>query len=146
MDAMVAVTSLMRAQQILVAELDALLRPHDLTFARYEALVLLTFSREGRLSLSKMGARLMVHPTSVTNIVDRLEGAGLVVREPNPNDRRGRFAAITERGRKVVERATTDLTGSRFGLGGLSGEDLDVVFRVLRRLRLDAGDFAEPDD
>ena len=46
--AMAAVTSIMRAQQILLAELDALLRPHGLTFARYEALVLLTFSRGGR--------------------------------------------------------------------------------------------------
>jgi hypothetical protein len=39
---MAAVTSIMRAQQILLGELDALLRPYGLTFARYEALVLLT--------------------------------------------------------------------------------------------------------
>lgn len=76
--AMAAVTSIMRAQQILLAELDGVLKPYGLTFARYEALVLLTFSREGALPLRKMGERLMVHPTSVTNTIDRLETQGLV--------------------------------------------------------------------
>jgi len=60
-DAMAAVTSVMRAQQILLAELDALLRPYGLTFARYEALVLLSFSRKGALPMRVIGERLMVH-------------------------------------------------------------------------------------
>lgn len=81
---MAAVTSIMRAHQILLSQLDTLLKPHDLTFARYEALVLLTFSKTGALPLSKIGERLMVHPTSVTNTVSRLERAGLVRRMPNP--------------------------------------------------------------
>ena len=79
-DEMHAVTSLMRVHQLLLGELDEVLRPHGLTFARYEALVLLTFSRKGSLPLGKMGERLQVHPTSVTSIVDRLEGTGHVVR------------------------------------------------------------------
>lgn len=141
-DAMAAVTSIMRAHQILLAELDALLRPYGLTFARYEALVLLTFSREGRLQLSKMGERLMVHPTSVTNTVDRLESAGLVTREPNPRDGRGTLAAITEAGREVVERATRDLTAAKFGLGTLTEAELAGLFAVLRRLRIEAQDFS----
>src|SRR5262245_24338014 len=87
--AMAAVTSIMRVQQILLGELDALLRPHGLTFARYEALVLLTFSRTGALPMRLIGQRLMVHPTSVTNIINRLEQQQLVVRRPNPRDGRG---------------------------------------------------------
>ncbi len=75
-----AVTSLMRVQQLVLAELDEILRPHGLTFARYEALVLLTFSRRGSLPLGKMGERLQVHATSVTSIVHRLEAAGFVRR------------------------------------------------------------------
>src|SRR5215469_4861756 len=80
--AMAAVTSVMRAHQILLSELDTLLRPFELTFARYEALVLLSFSRTGALPLRLIGERLMVHPTSVTNTIDRLERAGLVARRP----------------------------------------------------------------
>ena len=115
---MAAVTSIMRVQQILLAELDALLRPHGLTFARYEALVLLRFSREGALPLRLIGQRLMVHPTSVTNIINRLEAQGLVARRPNPRDGRGTLAEITAAGREVVERATADLMAADFGLGG----------------------------
>ena len=56
-----AVTSLMRVQQLVLGELDEMLRPHGLTFARYEALVLLTFSRAARCRSGKMGDRLQVH-------------------------------------------------------------------------------------
>ena len=83
-DAMAAVTSIMRAQQILLAELDAVLRPYGLTFARYEALVLLSFSRRGALPMRVIGERLMVHPTSATNTIDRLEGRASWSGGPTP--------------------------------------------------------------
>jgi DNA-binding MarR family transcriptional regulator len=138
---MAAVTSIMRAQQILLAELDALLRPYELTFARYEALVLLSFSRTGALPLRVVGERLMVHPTSVTNIISRLEGQQLVTRRPNPADGRGTLAEITLAGRAVVERATRDLMAAEFGLGGFEPGQLKEIFDLLRELRLSAGDF-----
>ena len=139
--AMRAVTSIMRAQQILIAELDGMLRPYGITFSRYEALVLLTFSQHGSLPLSKIGERLQVHATSVTNVIDRLEAAGLVRREPNPRDGRGTLAVITADGRRVANEATAVLNEARFGLGTLDGGDLQRLFTVLRRLRLDADDF-----
>src|SRR5579872_5172933 len=138
---MLAVTSLMRAHQLVLAEVDALVRPYGLTFARYEALVLLTFSRTGALPLSKIGERLMVHPTSVTNIISRLERQHLVVRHPNPADGRGRLAEITPEGRALVERATRDLMAAEFGLGGYEPGQLKEIFDLLRGLRLSNGDF-----
>jgi DNA-binding MarR family transcriptional regulator len=138
---MAAVTSIMRAQQILLGELDALLRPYGLTFARYEALVLLTFSRRGALPLGVIGERLMVHPTSVTNIISRLERQQMVVRRPNPSDGRGRLAEITDTGRDVVERATRDLMAAEFGLGGYEPGQLKEIFDLFLQLRLAAGDF-----
>jgi len=136
-----AVTSLMRVQQIVLARLDEVLRPHGLTFARYEALVLLTFSRAGALPLGKMGERLQVHATSVTSIVDRLESAGLVVRRRHPEDGRAVLAEITEAGRDLVERATADLVESRFALTSLQPEQLEALSDLLRPVRRDAGDF-----
>jgi DNA-binding MarR family transcriptional regulator len=141
-DAMAAVTSIMRAQQILLAGLDGLLRPHGLTFARYEALVLLAFSRAGALPLRVMGQRLMVHPTSVTNTVDRLERDGLVRRRPNPHDGRGTLAEITPSGREVVARSTADLMAARFGMAGYDPLELGEIFTLLRGLRVSAGDFS----
>jgi DNA-binding MarR family transcriptional regulator len=140
-DAMAAVTSIMRAQQILLSTLDGLLRPHGLTFARYEALVLLTFSRTGALPLRVIGQRLMVHPTSVTNTIDRLEKQGLVARRPNPRDGRGTLAEITQPGRDVVRQATADLMAASFGMGGYGEAELAELARLLRGLRLAAGDF-----
>jgi DNA-binding MarR family transcriptional regulator len=140
---MAAITSVMRAQQILLGQVDAVLKPYGLTFARYEALVLLTFSRRGELPLSKIGERLMVHPTSVTNTVDRLERSGLVARRPNPDDGRGVLASITAKGRRVVEEATRDLMAMDFGLSSYDEDGCRAIFEVLRPLRVAAGDFAE---
>jgi DNA-binding MarR family transcriptional regulator len=140
--AMRAATSVFRVQQILLARFDEALRPHQLTFARYEVLVLLTFSRTGELPLKVIGSRLMVHPTSVTNAIDRLVAAGYVHRRPNPDDGRGVLAGITERGRAVVEAATEALTALDFGLADLPEAELDMLFDVLTRVRLGAGDVA----
>ena len=142
--AMRAATSVFRVQQILLARFDEALKPHELTFARYEVLVLLTFSRTGRLPLKVIGNRLMVHPPSVTNAIERLVAAGYVDRLPNPSDGRGVLASITDRGRAVVEVATAALTAQDFGLGDLPDDELDTLFDVLKRVRLGAGDVAGP--
>ena len=144
--AMRVATSIMRAQQLLIARFDAILRPHRLTFARYEALVLLHFSRSGSLPLSVIGRRLMVHPTSVTNSIDRLVADGLVERRPNPRDGRGVLAAITAAGRTLVATATDDLMRDGFGLAAYDEGQLDELFGLLRVIRLDAGDFPDAGD
>jgi DNA-binding MarR family transcriptional regulator len=136
-----AVTSLMRVQQLVIGRLDALLKPHGLSFARYEALVLLTFSSRGSLPLGKMGERLQVHPTSVTSIMRRLEAAGLVNRLPHPEDGRAVLAEITPKGRELVERATADLVDNDFGIGVLDEAELRRLSELLRPIRAAAGDF-----
>jgi DNA-binding MarR family transcriptional regulator len=138
--AMRTATSVFRVQQILLARFDAAVKPHGLTFARYEVLVLLTFSRTGELPLKVIGSRLMVHPTSVTNAIDRLVAAGYVRRRPNPDDGRGVLAGITDAGREVVGTATAALMALDFGLGDLSEDERVALFDILRRVRLGAGD------
>jgi DNA-binding MarR family transcriptional regulator len=136
-----AVTSIMRAHQILIAELDSMLRPFGITFSRFEALVLLAYSRDGALPLSVVGQRLQVHATSVTNVIDRLEAAGLVRREPNPADGRGTLAVITDDGREVAKEATVRFNKACFGMDSLDESELDGLFASLRRLRVEAEDF-----
>ena len=140
--AMRAATSVFRVQQILLARFDEVLRPHGLTFARYEVLVLLSFSRRGELPLKVIGSRLMVHPTSVTNAVERLVAAGYVTRRPNPDDGRGVLAALTDAGRAVVEQATRALTDLDFGMADLPEVEREELFAVLKRVRVGAGDVA----
>jgi DNA-binding MarR family transcriptional regulator len=137
---MAAATSIMRAQQIVQSTVDDALRPFGLTFARYEALVLLAFSKRGALPMGKMGERLMIHPTSVTNIVDRLEGQGLVRRRPHERDRRTTLVEITAAGRDIMEQATGEVVASSFGLEALSEAQLEEVTALVRAVRVGTGE------
>jgi len=138
---MAAVTSIMRAQQLLIARADALLAEFGLTFARYEVLALLVFSQRGALPLGKIGARLQVHPASVTNAVDRLEEHGLVVRARHPTDGRTTLAEVTGEGRQVARAATAVLNDTLFTDLALTKRELGQLFGLLRKIREAAGDF-----
>jgi DNA-binding MarR family transcriptional regulator len=138
---MEAVTSLMRAQQIMLTRIDDQLRDLDLTFARYEVLMLLHFSSRGSLPLKVIGSRLQVHPTSVTSAIDRLEAQGFVTREPHPTDRRTKLAVLTSEGRQCALVATQRLNTSVFADPGLSASQTDRLIQILRSLRRGAGDF-----
>lgn len=142
--AMAAVTSVMRVQQILMARLNALLAPLELTFPRYEALMLLHLSRSGSLPLGKLGERLQVHPTSITSIVDALERSGHARREPHASDRRMTLASITAQGRTAAAEATRVLNERRFATSPLETRELEELTDLFRRVRLDAGDFTDP--
>jgi len=132
-DGMRLVTTLTRVQQLVHQRIDALLRP-DLTFARYELLMLLVFSRRGALPMSVVGSRLQVHPASVTSAVDRLERDGYVVRERSAEDGRRVMACLTDTGRRRALAATRVLNREVFapvaasmaGPGGVQA-DLDAV-------------------
>ncbi|MEO4038359.1 MULTISPECIES: MarR family winged helix-turn-helix transcriptional regulator [Micrococcus] len=142
---MAAVTSIMRAQQILLARTQTVLKPFGLTFARYELLALLNFSREKRLLMSKASALLQVHPTSVTNAVDRLEAAGLVERRPHESDRRALVLVLTDEGTRVAAEATEALNAEVFGQTGFEDGDVAQLNEILTRFRAQAGDFEAGD-
>lgn len=136
-----AVTSLMRVHQLVLTQLDELLRPLNLTFARYEVLVLLQFSQRGSLPLSLVGERLQVHATSVSSLVQRLVASGFITRERHPDDGRAAIAAITEAGREVAEQATELIIDSKFFLGALNPDESAALSALLVAPRKAAGDF-----
>ncbi|WP_309103927.1 MarR family transcriptional regulator [Microbacterium sp.] len=143
-DGMTVVISVMRAQQLLLARVEAALKPFELSFARFEVLRLLAFSRSGRLPLSSVVARLQVHATTVTSTADRLIRDGLIVREPHPHDGRAALLALTDDGRDLVERATETLNAEVFASPGISQGDATDLIGIVARLRRDAGDFTDP--
>jgi DNA-binding MarR family transcriptional regulator len=138
---MAAVVSLMRAQQIVLGRLEETVRRYGLSYARYELLMLLSFTRSGELPLSKIGDRLQVHPASVTGAVDKLEQQGLVVRVPHPQDRRAVLARITAAGREVAQASTAALNAGPFADLGLPDDEAEQLISVLTGLRRAAGDF-----
>ena len=140
-DGMAVVTSLMRAQAIVQAQVDDVLRPLELTFARYELLMLLSFTRDGCLTMAKAGARLQVHPASVTNAATRLEDAGLVERRPDPADGRAVLVEITDAGRALASKATDLLNEQVFSRPELTSPGMRSLVDTVRELRRAAGDF-----
>ena len=141
-DGMAAIASLMRAHQLVLARVEPVLRPFDITFARYEVLMLLAFSSRGSLPMRVIGSRLQVHQTSVTNAVDRLEKAGLVRRVAHPRDRRTTLVEITDAGRTLAEQATQVLNREVFADPGLDPDQINILFDILATFRRRAGDFS----
>ncbi len=140
-DGMAVVTSIMRVQQILLADVEAALKPFRLTFARYEVLMLLRFARRQSLPVGRIGARLQVHPASVTNAVDRLERDGLVERTQHPDDGRSVLASLTPAGAVLAEEATAVLNAQIFSALPISGDGRDDLYELLRDVRRAYGDF-----
>jgi len=139
-EGMALVTSVMRVHQILLSSVDGVLRPFDLTFARFEILALLDFTRQGSLPLGKIGTRLQVHPTSASSAVQRLERQGLIVRVPHPTDGRTTLVEITPEGRRVVRKATMDLNAKVFSSLPLNPSQITQTYDLLTSLRRNSGD------
>ena len=138
-----AIASIMRTPQSLLSRIDGVLKRFDLTFARFELLAPLSFARSGTRPMTKASARLQVHPTSVTNTVDRLERAGLVRRVAHPTDGRATLVEITPEGRVRALGATRKLNSVTFSRPGFSATDFVELNGMLGRFRRDTGDFVD---
>lgn len=136
---MAMVTSLTRVHQILMERIEDSLRPYDLTFARFEILRLLAFTRAGSLRMSRLGSLLQVHPTSVTSAVQRLEAQGFVTRSRDDLDKRVVRAEITNSGRQVIEPATVAVNAV-FAHPGMPPADIVKLVDLLGSIRAGAGD------
>ena len=143
-DGMAAVTSIMRVQQLMLARVEATLKSYRLSFARYEMLTLLSFTKGGALPMTSASVRLQVHPTSVTNTVDRLERDGLVRRTAHPTDGRATLVVLEDTGRDLVAQASASLNEEVFVRPGLVQDDLTQLIHILARFRRNAGDFIDP--
>lgn len=69
--------------------------------AWYDILWTLESANEGRLRMNELGKRVVLSKSNVSRLADRLQGAGLIRREPCEGDRRGYYCAITQKGREM---------------------------------------------
>ncbi len=83
---------------------DELRRERDLPLTWYD--VLLSLERAGgRLRMQDLARAVLFSRSGLTRLVDRMEQARLVAREPCADDRRGTFAVLTAEGRRALRRA-----------------------------------------
>ena len=136
------VVALFRSSRLVTNRIDLVLRPLNLTFARYEILMMLSFSVPGELPITKIGDLLQVHPTSISSAMDRLVKSGFAKRVRDGRDGRVVQASITESGREQAEEATQRLNEEVFECLGISEPGVQQLWSVLRAFRANAGDFA----
>jgi DNA-binding MarR family transcriptional regulator len=102
--------------------------------------VLATLRRSGpsyRLRPSELTNALMLTSSGTTKRLDRLEQAGLIAREPDPDDRRGTLITLTPAGRKLIDTATVaHLENERRILSALTDTDRKRLADLLRKLQL----------
>jgi DNA-binding MarR family transcriptional regulator len=139
-DHFAAMGAMMRVHQMIVAELERVLKPHGLSRTAFLLMATLLMSRDHTRPLGQLSRHLMVHPTTVTLVIDQLDQRALVTRAPHPTDRRAVLAALTGKGRDLVTRASADLTAVQFGLTGVNGSLAQRLTTVLGQIRVKMGD------
>jgi DNA-binding MarR family transcriptional regulator len=112
--------------------------PYRISFGEY--LVLAALRRAGppyRMNPTSLFNSVILSSGAMTNRLDRLEAMGLVERQPDPADRRGRLVALTDRGREMVDAAVVDhLENEQRLLGSLDAGEREQLAGLLRKLLL----------
>ena len=102
----------------------------------YDVLLELSVAPERRLRMHELARAVVLSRSGLTRLVDRLEQAGLLRREPDPADRRGSFAILTDEGAAMRERMWPIYArgiAEHFGKH-LNDEEVDVLTGALKRV------------
>ena len=128
--------SLIRTHARLWDEVEAQVRhDHGLTMARFDVLTHLEMAG-GRLGLTELASSIVLSPSGLSKLLDRMESSELIRREPDPRDARSTFATITPRGRSLVKKARRghhELLQRTFG-DALDDRDVADLTRVMGRI------------
>lgn len=135
-----AMAALLRTHQVVVATMERVLRGQDLSRTAYLLMTTLQMSRDRTRPLGQLSRHLIVHPTTITLVIDQLEKRGLVSRAPHPTDRRTVLATLTGEGSAVVEKASVALADVGYGLTGVSPQLAITLTEILRGVRRKIGD------
>jgi len=128
--------ALVRTYARLWDQVEAQMR-HDsgLTMPRYDVLMQLDLAG-GRLGLTELASSIVLSPSGLSKLLDRMEASQLIRREPDPSDARSTFARITPRGRSLVRKARDRHHEWLQGVVGDALDDGDVVdlTRIMKRI------------
>ena len=129
--------ALLKVHAALVPRLDReLQQTHGLPLTWYDVLLELNNAPQRRLTMTQLGSVAAVSRTRVSRVVDELVRAGLVTREPNPDDGRSAFAALTPEGRASLRKAAPTYVAAvhREFADHLTAREADVLAGALRKV------------
>jgi DNA-binding MarR family transcriptional regulator len=135
---MTVIGRITRLAALLERELDTAFAEYGLAGCDFD--VLATLRRSGapyRLTPTELSRSTMVTTGGMTKRLDRLEAGGLIRREADPRDRRGKLIALTDEGRRLIDRAVEGhLVNEERMLAGLSRSDRKQLADLLRGMLL----------
>jgi DNA-binding MarR family transcriptional regulator len=138
----IALMSILRATAIVTDRIDAVLKIHSLSRTAYLVMITLQMSPDHSRLLGQLSKALLVHPTTVTLVVDQLQTAGLVRRRAHASDRRASVATLTASGLARVEQTSTALAEIDFGLLDTTDDEAERLVADLRGVRTRLGDIS----
>jgi DNA-binding MarR family transcriptional regulator len=116
--------------------MEQALADYSLGMSQYLVLMTLLLSEDGERRLSHISRHMMVHPTTVTVVIDQLEKKGLVKRKGDPTDRRVILAKLTASGQAVTRESTRALANVNFGFPKLGKRQTRALIGQLAEFRL----------
>ena len=130
-DEMAAFMAVLRAHKLLVDRVREALAKYDLSITEHASLVYLAMSPDGRQPLSRIAERVMIGAGRCNYMINKLEAAGYVRREPHPSDGRTTLAVLTPKGRRVALDGMQRVAAIRHGFGELSREEVLEVRNLM---------------
>lgn len=137
---MIAMTSVFRLREVIASAVELELNKSGITTTDYLTLMTIRLSKDGVRPLSHIARAMMVHPTTVTQAIDRLELRKLVKRQPHPTDRRTTLATLTAAGQRMCREGTDSLREIEFGMPGVGAAELYTLISVIAPIRTAAHD------
>ncbi|MDQ4052223.1 MAG: MarR family transcriptional regulator [Actinomycetota bacterium] len=104
-DRIAAWAALLRTHAAVLPKLERALSPTGLPLTWYDVLLVVNAAPDRRLRMSELGRQAVVSRERVSRVVTELEQHGLIERQPNPDDKRSSYAAITSEGRRRLRSA-----------------------------------------
>lgn len=94
-----------------------------------------TISQNESLSLSDLGKRMYLHPSTITGVIDRLEKKRYVTRVRDQVDRRVIYVQLTAEGKRLAKRAPNPAQGKMiYGLKNLKRRELNLIYDSVQKL------------
>jgi DNA-binding MarR family transcriptional regulator len=136
-DALSTINAVLNTNRVITEAMEKRLRAEaGLSLAQYEVLYRLNDAPDARLRMVDITRQLRVSKSGVTQLVDRLEENGLVIRESCPTDRRLTYAKLTELGTQALRRgepACIPVVQEHFARH-LSKQDMECVRSALAKV------------
>ena len=136
----IALMSILRATAIVTGRVDTALKDYGISRTGYLVMITLQMTPDRSRLLGQLSKALLVHPTTVSLVIDQLMTSALVERRVHPADRRAVIAELTPKGLTLIEQASAALADIDFGLIGTDDASAEQLVTGLRGVRMRLGD------